>query len=201
MKGAGRLVAVFAMLAGLLLLPGSAAAQGATVERQFAPGGQVRMDLSAADYTIEAGRDDRILVRWEVHSPEDAARVKVDIQRQGSAATITTKGPHNNFRVLIELPARTDLRVELSAGELKIRGIEGSKDVGSWAGDIDIDVGRASDYATAEASVRAGDLTAPAFNVSKSGLFRSFSWKGPGRYTLRVKLTAGDLRLREAQAR
>ncbi len=201
MKGAGRLAVIFAVLAGLSLAPSSAAAQGASVERPFARGGQVRMDLSAGDYTIEAGRDDRVLVRWEVQSSDDAARVKVDVQRQGSTATVTTRGPHNNFRVVIELPARTDVHVELSAGDLKIRGIEGSKDVGSWAGDIAIDVGRANDYATVEASVKAGDLTASAFKVSKSGLFRSFSWKGPGHYTLRVKLTAGDLRLYEAQAR
>ena len=201
MKGAGRLVLVFALLAGLSLVASSAAAQGASVERPFAPGGQVRMDLSAADYTIEAGQADRIVVRWETRSTEDAARVKVDIQRQGSAATITTHGPHNNLRMVIEVPARTDLHVDLSAGDLKIRGLEGSKDVGSWAGDIDIDVGHATDYATAEASVTAGDLTASAFKVTKSGLFRSFSWRGPGRYTLRVKLTAGNLRLHEAQTR
>lgn len=202
MKGAGRLTVVFAaVLAAASLIPGSAAAQTGSVERPFVAGGQVRMDLSAGDYTIRAGSNDRVLVQWETRSADEAARVRVDIQRQGSGATITTNGPHNNFRVVIELPARTDVRVELSAGDLKIRGIEGSKDVGSWAGDIDIDVGHANDYATAEASVKVGDLTASAFNVSKSGLFRSFSWKGPGRYTLRVKLTAGDLRLHEALPR
>jgi hypothetical protein len=43
--------------------------------------------------------------------------------------------------------------------------------------------------------VTAGDLNASAFDVKKGGLFRSFSWKGPGTYKLDVRLTAGDLRL------
>jgi hypothetical protein len=43
--------------------------------------------------------------------------------------------------------------------------------------------------------VTAGDLDASAFDVKQNGLFRSFSWKGPGRYTLTVQLTAGNLRL------
>ncbi len=185
----------------LLLVPISAAAQGGTAERAFAPGGQVRMDLSAADYTIQPGRDDRILVRWETRSPEDASAIKVDIQAHGTAATVTTRGPHNNVRMIVELPARTNLHVDLSAGDLKIHGIEGSKDVGSWAGDIDIDVGRANDYGNVDAAVKAGDISASPFNIQKSGLFRSFSWSGPGHYTLRVRLTAGDLRLYEGQAR
>ncbi len=198
MKPAGRFALVSgSTLAVALLVPLVAAAQTGSVERPFVAGGQVRMDLSAADYTIEPGRDDRILIRWEARSAEDASSVRVDIQRRGSEATVTTHGPHNNLRMVVEVPARTDLKVDLSAGDLKLRGIEGNKDVGSWAGDISIDVVRAGDYGSVDAAVKAGDLMATAFKVSKSGLFRSFSWKGPGRYTLRVRLTAGDLRLYE----
>jgi hypothetical protein len=198
MKGAERLAGLLAVVIGVLA-PASATAQTGSAERSFAPGGQVRMNLSAADYTIEAGRDDRILVRWETRSPEDAARVKVDIQCQGSAATITTRGPHNNLRMVIELPAREDLHVDLSAGDLKIRGISGNKDVGSWAGDIDIDIGHGEEYAVIDTAVKAGQISAGPMHVSHGGLFRSFRWNGPGHYTLRVRLTAGDLRLREVQ--
>jgi len=197
MRTAGRIVVIVAVLAGFWLTAAWAAAQEGSVERPFAAGGQVRMDLSAGSYTIEAGRDDRILVRWETRSADEAARVKVDIQRQGSAATITTRGPHDNFRVVIELPARADLHVDLSAGNLGIRGISGDKDVGSWAGNIDIQIGRGDEYALIDTAVKAGEIRARTLNVSKGGLFRSFTWKGPGRHTLRVRLTAGNLRLFE----
>ncbi len=196
MKGVGRPVIILAaVLAAVPLVAIPAAAQTGSVERPFAPGGQVRMDLSAADYTIEAGQDNRILVRWEARSPEDAARVKVDIQRQGSTATIRTWGPRNNLRMVVELPPREDLHVDLSAGDLKIRGISGNKDVGSWAGDIDVDIGRGEEYSVIDTAVKAGEIRARPLNAERGGLFRSFRWNGPGRYTLRVRLTAGDLRL------
>jgi hypothetical protein len=109
---------------------------------------------------------------------------------------VRTTGPRNGFEVVIEVPARTDLNVDLTAGDLRIEGITGNKDVGSWAGNIVIDVGRADEYARVDASVKAGDISAVPFNARKGGLFRSFTWKGPGQYTLKVNLTAGNLVLR-----
>ena len=194
-RTAGIAVGVVACLT--LVARTAGAQQEGSTEKPFAAGGQVRMDLSAGDYTIEPGQDNRIVVRWDTRASDSTTPVKVDIRVEGMAATITTSGPRNNFKVVIELPAREDLRVGISAGNLKIRGITGSKDVESWAGNIDIAVGKSSDYATVDASVTAGDLVASAFNTTKGGLFRSFSWKGPGRYTLRVKLTAGNVRLYE----
>ena len=178
----------------LVVRPASAQQEGST-EKTFAPGGQVRMDLSAGDYSIEPGRDDRILVRWDARASDSSTPVKVDIQVRGSDATITISGPRNNFKVTIELPARADVRVELSAGNFRMRGITGNKDISSYAGNVEIATGPANDYATVDASVKAGELMATSFNTSKSGLFRSFSWKGPGHYTLRVSLYAGNVRL------
>ena len=44
--------------------------------------------------------------------------------------------------------------------DLDVRGLEGSKKIESWAGDIAVDVGRPEQYKTIEASVRAGYLRA-----------------------------------------
>ena len=69
MTRAGRPVAVLAIaVAAVSLLAIPAAAQQASFERPFISGSLVRMDLSAGDYTLQAGRDDRILVRWETRS-------------------------------------------------------------------------------------------------------------------------------------
>jgi hypothetical protein len=173
-----------------------AAGQDNSVTRPFAAGGRVRMDLSAGAYTIQAGRDDQIHVHWTTTTPEEMASVKVDVQVRGTDADIVTSGPRNHFDVTIELPARSDLDTKLTAGDLRIRGVSGNKQVEMWAGNIDIEAGRPEDYGSVHASVTAGDLLASPFDARKGGLFRSLNWKGPGRYKLDVRLTAGDLRLR-----
>jgi hypothetical protein len=192
---ARRGVVVLMVVCGVAWATSAMAAEGAT-EKTFAPGQRVRMDLSAGGYKVQAGRDDRIVVRWDTQTG-DADQVRVDLTVKGSEATLVTNGPRNHFNVVVELPAQTDITMRLSAGDLRIRGVAGSKDIRVWAGDVTVDVGRVEDYRTVDASVTAGDLSASAFHVSKGGLFRSFSWRGPGRYNLNVRLTAGDLKLRE----
>jgi hypothetical protein len=167
-----------------------------SVERNFAKGGAVRMNLEAGDYRITGRSEDKLRVSWRADHPEDATRVKADIQVDGSRAALKTSGIKNGVHFTIEVPARSDLDIDLTAGDLQIRGIEGSKRVESWAGDVSIDVGQPEQYRSVEASVRAGDLSAAPFKVSKGGLFRSFKWTGQGPYSLVVKLFAGDLTLR-----
>jgi hypothetical protein len=171
-----------------------------SLERAFAPGGVIHMNLSAGDYRIMGGQENRIHVLWKVRKAEDLPRVRVQADVKGSAATIATDGVRNGFDVEMQVPARSGLRVRLTAGDLTVDGIEGNKDIESHAGDLTIDVGRAEDYSRVDASLWAGDLEAPPFNVSKGGLFRSFEWKGNGAYTLHAHLMAGDLRLLSKQA-
>jgi hypothetical protein len=175
--------------------------QGATstpdsLSRPFAAGGRISMDLSAGQYKLEGGADDRIEVRWSVRDADRLEEVRVRADVTGTNATITTDGPSNHFRVTIRVPVRADLHVRLSAGELSLRGIEGHKDVELNAGEIDIDVGRAEDYGDVDGSVWAGEIQAPPFRIAKGGLFRSFNWRGPGKYRLHAHLMAGEVRLR-----
>ena len=71
------------------------------------------------------------------------------------------------------------------------------EDVESYAGNVDIKVGDPNDYASVDASARAGDINARAFGGSKSGLFPHFTWSGHGKYRLRAHLGAGNLELRK----
>jgi hypothetical protein len=166
-----------------------------SLERAFAPGGAIHMNLSAGGYRISGAKEDRIRVQWKVRNVEDLPRVRVQADVKGSVATLATDGVRNGFEAEIHVPTRSGLRVRLTAGDLTVEGIEGNKDIESHAGDLTIDVGRAEDYSRVDASLWAGDLEAPPFNVSKGGLFRSFDWKGSGAYTLHAHLKAGDLRL------
>jgi hypothetical protein len=173
--------------------------RSASLERPFAPGGAIRMNLSAGEYLISGGADNRINVSWKVRHDEDLPRARVHADVTGSAATLSTDGVRDGFKAEIQVPTRSGLHVRLTAGELTVEGIDGSKDIELHAGELTIDVGRIEDYGRVDAALWAGDLDARPFNVSKDGLFRSFEWKGTGPYTLHAHLKAGDLRLRSRQ--
>ena len=133
---------------------------------------------------------------WRADKAEDGANLKAQAEIRGTSAVLSTSGFRNGVHFTIEVPSRSDIEIDLTAGDLDVRGIEGSKRIDTWAGDVSIDIGQPEQYRVVEASVRAGDLTAAPFKVSKGGLFRSFSWTGKGPYSLKVKLFAGDLTLR-----
>jgi hypothetical protein len=135
-------------------------------------------------------------VAWRAEHAEDAANLKAQVEVHGNVATLVTSGFRHAVHFTIDVPARSDIEIDLTAGDLDVRGIEGSKRIESWAGDVSIDVGQPEQYRLVEASVRAGDLSAAPFKVSKGGLLRSFNWTGKGPYSLRAKLFAGDLTLR-----
>jgi hypothetical protein len=191
------------VVAALTILATSTAAHpavqstfGQPVDKPFAKGGAIRMKLTAGDYRISGSPDDKIRIAWRADRAGDAENLKADVEFRGTTAVIVTRGANHGVHFTIDVPARSDIDIDLTAGDLEIRGIEGNKKVESWAGDLSIDVGRPEQYRSVEASVRAGDLNARPFNVSKGGLMRSFSWTGKGPYSLAVKLFAGDLTLR-----
>jgi hypothetical protein len=173
----------------------TAAGQGTgKLERPFAPGRHLWMDLSSGAYIVQAGGDDKVVVRWDTKDP-DSNNIKVSLDARGNDAAVVTAGGSEHFRVIVEVPARTDVTLRLSAGDFRIEGVSGNKDLSSWAGNMVVEVRRPEEYKSVSASVTAGELNASAFDVKKGGLFRSFSWKGPGTYTLDIRLTAGDVRL------
>jgi hypothetical protein len=167
----------------------------ASLERRFAANGRITMDLSAGEYRIVGRQDDRIRLDWSVRDEDQLSRVEARADVRGTDATITTDGPSNHFTVAIQVPERADLYIRLTAGELKVENIRGNKDIESHAGEVDIDVGRPEEYHHVDASIWAGELHAPPYRVSKEGLFRSFDWKGQGKYRLHARLKAGELRL------
>jgi hypothetical protein len=167
-----------------------------SLERAFVANGHIRMDLSAGEYRISGIPENRIRLQWSVRDGEQRSSVRARADVRESQATIITDGPMNHFKVAIQVPARADLYVRLTAGELRLERVEGNKDIESHAGELDIDVGRAEDYHRVDASVWAGELRAAPYQIFKEGLFRSFDWSGKGRYRLHAHLKAGEIRLR-----
>ena len=188
---------------GVLVLGSLLCAQdvpvGGWIERPFAEGGRVQLDLSSAEYLVRAGGNDQVRVRW---TPADDARAQdlralsVDVRVSGTQATVVTDGPAKHVRFVIEIPARSDVRLRVRAGDVTLEGIEGHKDIRMTAGDLKIHV-RPESLATAHASVTFGDLDAKALGISKSGIKRTIDWIGAGTYALDARLGAGDLTLSE----
>ena len=187
------------VLAGILLMPMSLVTQslfaqsaGSPAEKDFVSGGKVEMTLESGDYTVRASSDNRIHVRWN-----DASGARVKLTTNGKSADLRVENtPNNNFHATIEVPALTDVRARLTAGNVEMAGIKGDKDIAANAGNLNIRVGSSSDWGDVDASVTAGDVNAPAFKDVRGGLSRSFTCKGPGKYRLHVHVMAGDINLR-----
>jgi hypothetical protein len=117
----------------------------------------------------------------------------VDVTVQDGNARVESKDTPHNFKATIQVPAQADLVIHLTAGQLLVEPIVGNKDINSNAGDIRIAVGNPDDYATVDATLKAGDIQADAFGGSKSGIMPHFTWSGQGKHTLRADLGAGKL--------
>jgi len=177
----------------ITLLATSAFAQQETLERAFAAGGTVVLELSAGEYEVVGAPENRVRVDWR---RSESRNVDVEIEIKGKEATVWIDGPMTKgARARVEVPRRTNLVTKLSAGELLIKDIEGNKDVSARAGEISIQVGAQDQYRRVDASVNIGELAASAFKVNKEGFFRSFTWAGKGPYDLRAHLTVGELNL------
>lgn len=162
-------------------------------EKPFAAGGKINIQLEGGGYEVQAAADDRIRVTLS----GNIGNAKVELAADGTHADVKVKDtPNNNFHATIEVPKAADLVIRLSGGDLLMAPITGNKDVEAYGGDIKIGVGDPNDYSSVDASVKAGDINAGVFGGSKSGLLQRFTWSGPGKYTLRASLGAGDLVLR-----
>jgi hypothetical protein len=169
-----------------------------TIERSFFEGGIVTLNLSSGDYTLRAGPSDRVRVRWRTEDPRHEKEMKTitvatDVFER--VVSIRTKGPTKHASFTIEMPARSDLHLRVRAGDVRIQGIEGNKDVRMTAGDLHIDV-QPDTLRHVHAAVTFGDLKAHSLGIEKDGIRNKFDWYGAGEYTLDARLFAGDVTLR-----
>ncbi len=169
------------------------AATSVVADKPFVSGGKIAIELDGGRYEVRAASDNRI----RVSLGDNPGNTKVEVTPDGERANVHVRDtPHNNFKAMIEVPKTADLTIRLSGGELAVGGITGNKDVEAIGGNIRIAVGDPKDYASVDASVKAGDLSAEPFGGSKSGLLQHFTWSGQGKYSLRASLGAGNLVLR-----
>ena len=162
-------------------------------EKSFTSGGSIEMELGGGNYNIRPAAGDSIRVTFSGNTGNATA----DLATNGTHATLTVKDtPHNNFNAVIEVPKISDVVVRLAAGNLEMAALTGSKDVDSQAGNVEISAGNRDDYASVDATVKAGNLDGGAFGKTEGGIGQHLTWSGHGKYTLRASLGAGNLELK-----
>ena len=167
-------------------------------QADFVSGGQLRMHIRSGELRVIGSDENKIRVNYSGKNGSKTSDVTVSLKTVGNSAELRVSGgPHNDFRIEIQVPKNSGLYLRMPAGDLEINGLSGDKDVEIHAGDVTLGVGKAEDYGHVDASVNAGDLDAKPFGVSKGGLFRSFDKHGSGKYRLHAHVGAGDLVLRE----
>jgi hypothetical protein len=129
----------------------------------------------------------------------DAERIRIRLKANQDDETLTIAGDlleGNNVRVRIEVPRKTSLRVDMSAGEVKVEEIAGDKDIDLYAGRIAISSTRPCDYRSVDVSVSVGAVKAPVYGAEKGGFFRSITKEAAdGEYSLYAHVIAGEIDL------
>jgi len=107
-----------------------------------------------------------------------------------------TGGPKDELQIIIHVPKNLDLTAHVFAGDVSVHDVVGNKDLELKAGQLTIGVEKPEEYGDVDMSVNAGDLDAEMFGDSKSGLFRTVSRKGEGKYRLHAHVGTGQLSVR-----
>src|SRR5262249_22069961 len=130
-------------------------------------------------------------------SEERLNRVKVEIRVKDTVANVYVRNtPNGNFRAVIEVPRRSNLWARLTAGEMNVGNIEGDKHLEISRGQMNTSVPRPGASGLRARPSLTGVFEAPAFEISKGGMFRSFHQQGPGKYRLHAHVMAGEIDLR-----
>jgi hypothetical protein len=192
-----RLVLVFGMLAASLgaQAPAEVRGLGRAWTDLGQPGGSaLLLNLEAAGVSIVPSEDGHVRARYTGREERDLSRVRLRFEPSGRQAELRlSHTPNNDFQIELQVPRTIDLTLRMTAGEVTIQGVDGNKDFRLHAGEVTVRVGDPAAYGPVSASVWAGEVQPGPFGEPKEGLFKTFSREGQGRYSLHVKVKAGEV--------
>lgn len=166
-------------------------------EAQIPMGSRIALYLRSGDIRIVGSEDGKVSVDVSGRNKDKIEDLRYRLTSEsGKSELHVSGGPRNDLHMEVHIPRNTELYTRVTAGDVTIENVIGSKDVELHAGDLTIDVGNPDDYSSVEASVTAGDISASPFHEDHGGLFRSFRKSGTGKYTLYAHVGAGDLTLK-----
>jgi hypothetical protein len=159
------------------------------------------IDSRPAGLEIVGTDQEAIHVTCHSNDNEDASRhILLQFSPSSDGGRLTIEGRHmrhgDGIQIRIEVPWKTNLRVHLPAGEVKVEEIKGDKDIDLYAGQITITSFHEWNYRSVDASVTIGEVRAPMYDADKGGFFRSINKKSPdGQYRLRAHVMTGEIDL------
>ena len=178
---------------------------GQTLDAPLRPRAVLRVHSRPAGLEIVGTDQAAIHVSCTSGDEGDAQRIRVRFQGNQDDETLTIAGDlreGNNVRVRIEVPRKTSLRVEMSAGEVKVEEIAGDMDINLYAGQITISSTRPWDYRSVDVSVSIGEVNAPVYGAQKGGFFRGITKEtADGEYSLHAHVITGEIDLLGGSAR
>jgi hypothetical protein len=183
-------------------LSGLAQAQspcGQTLDAPLRPRAVLRVHSRPADLEIVGTDQAAIHVSCTSGDEGEAQHIHMRFHGNEDDKTLTIAGDlseGNNLKVRVEVPRKTNLRVEMSAGAVKVEEIAGDMDINVYAGQITISSTRPWDYRSVDVSVSVGEVKAPVYGADKGGFFRSFTKEtADGEYSLRAHVITGEIDL------
>lgn len=166
-------------------------------EAQIPAGSRVALHIRSGEIRIVGSENGKLTVDISGKNRDRIDDLRYRLTSEGGKAELRVSGgPRNDLTIEVRVPRNSELYARIPAGDVTIENIVGNKDVELHAGDLTINVGNPDDYSRVEASVTAGDISAPPFHEDHGGLFRSFKKSGGGKYTLYAHVGAGDLTLK-----
>jgi hypothetical protein len=172
---------------------------GQTVDAPLRPRAVLRVHSRPAGLEIVGTDKAEIHVSCTLSDQGDPERIHMRLKGNQDDETLTITGDSlegGGLQVRIEVPRRTSLRVEMSAGEVRVEEIAGDKDIDLYAGRIAISSDRPWDYRSVDVSVTIGAVKAPVYGAEKGGFFRSITRKyADGEYSLYAHVLTGEIDL------
>jgi hypothetical protein len=166
---------------------------------EVSPGASLVFRFRGGDVRIRRGTDPQhIIVRYtpDPKKPGEENKVQVQSRVRGSQVQIEVKAPTSlSVDAEVEVPSPIALEVHMTAGDLSVQGIDGSKDLHLFAGDLRVDVARLQDLGDAEVSVGIGDVSVPPVGKTHGWLGHTWKYKGGGPYRLYAHTRFGDTSL------
>jgi hypothetical protein len=187
-----------------LLLAGAsvASAQGSgTCAEPFSAsmraGVTLTIESRSGEIDVVGSDKDGLSVTCKLEDLDRAKDVRIEFEQTGDFGRLAVRGGFvHNFKVRIEVPRKTGLRLRVPAGEVRVNEVFGDKDISLGAGEITVSNVTASEYRSVKASVDVGAVSASAFGVGKGGFFRTFEKEIPGgQFRLCAHLTSGNIQL------
>jgi hypothetical protein len=134
------------------------------------------------------------------NNEDGAPHILLQFSPNPEGGSLKIEGRHvshdNNLQVRIEVPWKTNLRIRMPAGDVKVEEIKGDKDIDLYAGQITVSSTHEWNYRSVDASVAIGEVRAPMYDADRGGFFRSVTKKtADGEYRLRAHVTTGEIDL------